>query len=376
MKTGHLERQHAWEDVAHGRAAAENRRQEALANLTTRANGLVRTNCGRMSVNSHRNTTGHPGNRAECLGEVVPKLELVPNWMHRTPFTQGNSLPAPYTGLGGAIWCGASSPYGLNNTENETSAKLRIMEQTNSMLACKLQQAQIVRAEVHADARIKAEQLKGLNEERFALMAAIEDEAGARAMLQTEARRRGAAMASVEKNILLMRLHDEKTMKGQLASELQKQDNRMDSLLQLNTDLVSQHHIQGALASQLRGDTTAKQRHLSAMDQEVQTMTGMVKTSENARLQQQRDDLARDQELYRLAQRNCETAHALVEKDRMLKMQGEQLRLMRDRSLQVHSRHFMAGLQLQEQGAQLHVLSQRHTQLTCKLAQDEKLFVT
>jgi hypothetical protein len=70
-----------------------------------------------------------------------------------------------------------------DRTENLARAgaseqQLRIMNQSNAMLASKLQETEIVRAEVQEDARMKAEQLKALNEERYLLMNEIEREAG------------------------------------------------------------------------------------------------------------------------------------------------------------------------------------------------------
>merc|ERR1712159_420652 len=70
--------------------------------------------------------------------------------------------------------------------------QLRIMNQTNASLVNKLQETEIVRAEVQEDARMKAEQLKALNEERYLLMNEIEREAGVRSELENEAKQKSS----------------------------------------------------------------------------------------------------------------------------------------------------------------------------------------
>jgi len=247
--------------------------------------------------------------------------------------------------------------------------QLRIMNQSNAMLASKLQETEIVRAEVQEDARMKAEQLKALNEERYLLMNEIEREAGIRSELEADSKHKGDELrnVSVEKNLLLMKLQDEAEVKNRLADNLKKKDERMSSLFELNTQLISKFHAQETLKVQLEDELGEKDSHLAELDAEIKTLVGMLKAEENARIKQEADSLTKDEEIHRLSQYNYEVTNKLAEKDRLLKTQGEQLRLMRDRSNQLYAKYSNAEEELQNQGAQLKLLSSHHDSLASRM---------
>lgn len=261
-----------------------------------------------------------------------------------------------------------------DRTENLARAgaseqQLRIMNQSNAMLASKLQETEIVRAEVQEDARMKAEQLKALNEERYLLMNEIEREAGIRSELEADAKHKGDELrnVSVEKNLLLMKLQDEAEVKNRLADNLKKKDERMSSLFELNTQLISKFHAQETLKVQLEDELGEKDSHLAELDAEIKTLVGMLKAEENSRIKQEADSLTKDEEIHRLSQYNYEVTNKLAEKDRLLKTQGEQLRLMRDRSNQLYAKYSNAEEELQNQGAQLKLLSSHHESLAQRM---------
>merc|ERR1719482_2684160 len=107
--------------------------------------------------------------------------------------------------------------------------------------------------------------------------------------------------------------------------------------------------------------------HLAELDAEIKTLVGMLKAEENARIKQEADSLTKDEEIHRLSQYNYVVTNKLAEKDRLLKTQGEQLRLMRDRSNQLYAKYSNAEEELQNQGAQLKLLSAHHESLATRM---------
>ena len=255
-------------------------------------------------------------------------------------------------------------------------ADIRRMNQTAETLQCKLQEAEIVRAEVQEDARQKSEQLRALNQERLLLMSQIQQDSLSRGDLQQRATHRTEAVRelSVQKNLLLMKLHDQSQLKTKLASSVKQADERLGSMVELNTQLVSKLHERGGVVQSMGGDLSRQGDYLSSVDSQSKTLVGMIKAEESARQKQAAECLRKDEEIRRLSQYNYEATNKLSEKDRMLRTQGEQLRLMRDRTSQVHNRNVTAQHERHDQRSLLQQLNNNHNQLTTRLAADGRLF--